>query len=409
MMAKGLTERIHEVLAHALRCPGYKRKYNGLDVSAKKFTELPFLTSRELAERPFDFLSVPYNEVSYIFCSSGTTGRPKIIMLSEEDFEREATYCARFSRLEGVKSCDRVAVLFPMRMWSVGHVVMRAHAKLGASVFPMDTYGSMETKRELLRLVSPTILSSMPSTLLSLGKSSMDLRGTVRIIETTGEALSKATRDRLEDMFGGEVYDAYGLSEGAVGVECACHDGFHYWEDSVILEVIDLETGEPLDEGEIGEIVMTNLLRKTMPIVRYRTGDLGFISREECECGLRTPRVWIVGRKEKTIFLPDGVKVLASQISELLSSIEGLTTSFRLTISQEDDIVALSFEVEVEEGAELRPEDIADKIRYSISPDLTDLVENNRVFVDVKLVSKDVIPRGISGKPAQIIIDLRHR
>ena len=156
MMNREHMDRIRRILACALRCPGYRRKYAGLNLSAKNFTQLPLLTPRELVERPFDFLAIPYSRVNYIFCSSGSTGKPKILMLSKEDFEREVEYCARFSLLEGVGAGDRVAVIFPMRMWGVGHVVMHAHAKLGASVFPIDTSGSI-SDHELKEFLSEIV------------------------------------------------------------------------------------------------------------------------------------------------------------------------------------------------------------------------------------------------------------
>jgi len=212
----------------------------------------------------------------------------------------------------------------------------------------------------------------------------------------------------LERVFGGRVYDAYGLTETLVGVECNCHDGFHYWEDSVYVEVVSPDTGEPLEDGEIGEIVVTSLLREAMPIIRYRTGDMGFISREKCDCGCTAPRVWIIGRKERTLMLLDGVKVPVSHIIDLLSSIEGVIPSFRLIITRTEGKEILDFEVEVLPGYEVDPEFIQEKIKYSLSPDVAELAETRKLSITVKTMPINTLPRAIGQKFAQIIMDLRH-
>ena len=106
------------------------------------------------------------------------------------------------------------------------------------------------------------------------------------------EPHTEETRQRIEEAYGFDVYNSYGLTEmngPGVAFECERKAGMHLWEDNFILEIIDPATGEPLADGESGELVLTTLRREAMPLLRYRTRDITSVIPEPCACG-RTHR-----------------------------------------------------------------------------------------------------------------------
>jgi len=364
--------------------------------------KLPFLESNEILQRPFDLLTDKQNTAAQIYFSSGTTGNPKTFFFSSEDIENVSNLCKRFSMLEGISPLDCVLIILPMALWSVGELTKMGHVKAGASIISVDLSSSaFKNINSLLNIIKPTVISSTPSILMKYIEQYDAPQ--VRIIETTGEKLTNEMRQKIESAFGGEVYDAYGLSEAVIGVECEKHEGYHYWEDYTILEVINPKTNEVLKEGEMGEIVVTCLKRNLMPIIRYKTGDIGRITRQKCSCGLDIPRIFIEGRKEFSIELSAGVSISLSSIKEVLNKIFGETPqSIEISITHKNGIDNLSFKIICNV---LKNENLITKAIQSISIDFLDLVRLNLVEIEVELVKSfdQVVHKNIIK-----IIDLRN-
>lgn len=367
---------LKSLIKHSLNSKLYSEKFK--DVS--DFKKLPFLEHNEILQRPLDLLTDKQNVASKIYFSSGTTGKPKTFFFSIEDIENISNLCKRFSILEGVNSSDRVLIILPMALWSVGELTKLGHIKTGASVIPVDLSSSaLINVNSIINIIKPTIISSTPSVLMEYIKKYDAPQ--VRIIETTGEKLTDEMRNKIESAFGGVVYDAYGLSEAVIGVECEVHDGYHYWEDYVILEVIDPNTNEEIEEGEIGEIVVTCLKRNLMPIIRYKTGDLGRITKQRCICGLNTPRVFIEERKEFSIQLSAGVSITHSQIRKVFDKIFGETpNSVEILISHKEVIDKLYFKITCET---LNDDKYVIQALQNISIDFLDLIRLNLIEIEV--------------------------
>lgn len=370
------------LIKKSLNSKYYFEKFNGIS----DFKKLPYLEYYDILERPFDLLTENQNKAAQIYFSSGTTGKPKIFHFSIDDIENISNLCQRFSTIEGITSSDRVLIILPMALWSIGELTKMGHIKTGASVIPVDLSSSaLENVNSLINLIKPTIISSTPSVLMEyIGKFDTP---TVRIIETTGEKLTDETRKKIETAFQGEVYDAYGLSEAVIGVECEKHDGYHYWEDYVILEVINPDTNEEVKEGENGEIVVTCLKRNLMPIIRYKTGDLGRIERQKCSCGLDTQKVFIEGRKESSIELSAGVSITYTQITEVFGRLFGdIPKKIEVSISHQEGIDRLYFKIIC--GISKTEEDIFHAIQ-NLSIDFLDLVRLNSIEIEISLIKND--------------------
>ncbi len=308
-----------DLISAASTCPLYESWDFGniSEIGDSTWTKLPTLTSDALKKvTPLLAGSKP-QAAETVYYSSGTTDEPKLIFLSDDDLQRIYQLCRRFSSVEGIDSHSRVMVLLPMSLWSVGKITVQGLLLQGAHVFPIDLHGDISIWNKLAQEIQPNVISSTPSVLAAWAPHYSG--PPLTLVETTGEPLLYSERNSIENGFKGPVYDAYGLTECVVGVECESHTGFHYWPDAVHVEILDPETQETLPPGERGEIVLTSFLQKRLPIIRYRSGDLGRLLMMPCECGRELPRVFFEGRLQPAFNMPRGVQIEEADIRESLA------------------------------------------------------------------------------------------
>lgn len=292
----------------------YKSLYRNLK-SEFKISDLPLLSEKDI--RKFDFEHIPSNSESVcVYFTTGTTSEPKAIYYNSEEIEYISDYIRWFCEMEGAIGGEKVAVLLDQSFWGVGYFTVEGHRKAGNVVVPIDSGLSQQTIVDLINIFQPTVISSIPSFLMGLKKLLPDTR--VRLIETTGEIMDPEIRKELEEHFGAEIFDAYGLTEGVIGTECSAHDGYHFLPDKVFLEIIDLESDSIVGKDQWGELVMTTLCNAVMPMIRYRTGDICKITDQMCLCGSPYPRVWVRGRKKKTVPLYEGAKVGYKELQDVI-------------------------------------------------------------------------------------------
>lgn len=400
-----MKDQLISLLQIALKSKGYQNKYRGINIgqAVNDMSNIPFLEYHEILASPFDFLTSPISKANYVYFSSGTLGNPKTFFYSHEDFDKMAYQCTRFSMIEGLSKTDTVLLLLPLSLWIAGAITRLGHIGVGACVVPLSLSGTMKTWAAIASQIDYTCISSTPSVLRDF--SSIGPQKKVRIIETTGEPLPHSMRKSIEKKYGGEVYDAYGLSEAVVGVECEEHQGFHYFEDATIIEIVDPETGDTLEEGEEGEIVITSLLQHLMPIIRFRTGDLGVLSKTSCRCGLSYPRVWVKGRSHLTINLPSAVKLYPYQILGAISITEGLLPDYEVVVTEKKGIHKLLFQIEGEKFTDQRK---AKKNLESSSLDIIDLVNSGNIEIELELLKKGELTRTGNTKHVSRVIDKRN-
>ena len=147
-------------------------------------------------------------------------------------------------------------------------------------------------------------------------------------------------RARIHEELGIELYDIYGLTEiygPGIGINCQNESGIHYWDDYIYIEIIDPVTGEPVPDGEEGEIVITTLVKEGAPLIRFRTHDLSRIIPEKCPCGSKFPRIDIIRGRSDDMFKVRGVNMFPSQVEEILSKVEGASSEYSVTIARDDD------------------------------------------------------------------------
>lgn len=255
---------------------------------------IPLLTKEELRSLPperfhDEFCIQPRTKVVEYWRSGGATGRPLFYPRSAEDMEHGLRSFERAWPLIGATADDCAHVSFPLGVHPVAHLFARAAINLGIGTVwcGAGTNTPSEVQLELIAQLKPTIWLGMASYGLHLANlaetKGIDLRSsTVKKIIVAAEPLSPVKRQKLEQAWGAEVFDHFGMTEAAwVAGEGLGHHGLHVWADQYYVEVVDEKTGEPVPEGEVGSLVVTPLWNNSMtPFLRWCSGDLVSLSQE---------------------------------------------------------------------------------------------------------------------------------
>lgn len=325
--------------------------------SLSEISTLPITEKSDLSNRDYrDTLACPPKRLTEIHTSSGTTGEPTVLALTQTDLDRSTNALARTWELHGVNSGDCVQMMVSFGMFTAGHLNQYALQSLGACVVPSGVKSSRTQISEMQRF-APDYIVAVSSYYLRLAHviqennlSIPDLDGLVG----GGVPVTEKMRERIESVFDAPFYNQYGLAEVNTGIagECEVHDGLHLRSDYVYPEIVDPETHEPLPAGEEGVLVLTPLQREGQPLLRYVTNDRTAITYEACECGRTTPRIEpISGRIDDTMFVR-GAKLKLSEVRDGMESADDLVDPFRwrLEIGHEDGRDTLDLLVDWQDG-----------------------------------------------------------
>jgi phenylacetate-CoA ligase len=319
---------------------------------------LPFTDKTALRDTyPFGMFAVPMEQVVRVHSSSGTTGKPIVVGYTRGDLNTWTELTARIASAAGVTPRDRVQMAFLYGMFTGGWGMHYGVERIGATVFPA---GSGNTERHLLMLqdFGTTVLVCTPSYALYLAevaeKQGVDItKLPLRLGLFGGEPSGEGMREEIERRLGILATDNYGLSEvmgPGVSGECEHQCGLHLNEDHFLFEVVDPDTGEPVGEGEEGELVITTLTKEAFPVLRYRTHDLTAIDRSPCVCGRTLARMRKVRSRTDDMLIIRGVNVFPSQIEDALLRIEGVEPHYLIVVNREGALDDLEIKIEVAEA-----------------------------------------------------------
>lgn len=328
-----------------------------------------FMNAEDLKSIDWKIISEKSKEKDGGMCAyftSGTTDKPKTLYYSKQEFELAAKYLKWFCEVEGIAGGHKVIVFMDQFFWGIGYLTMLGHVAAGNSVIPVDTDLPRDVVCEIVKMAQPTVISSIPSAILEY-KEALKC-DSLRFLETTGETLTNKLRKELEAYFAAEVFDAYGLTEGLIGVECSVHDGYHFMPKNVKLEIVDKKEGKRVKDGIWGELVMTNNLRTSVPkIVRYKTGDICKVSHECCACGLNYPKVWIKGRVEEEIELYEGFMLPVKSIKNIIEKICGSNLNYAVKKSEINSKYVLNVSIDGACGEDCaKIKDEIEKLNYEM-------------------------------------------
>lgn len=342
-------DRLKWSLRHAYdNVPFYKSSFDAAGVHPDDLTTLeelakfPFTVKTDLRDNyPFGMFAVPRDKVARIHASSGTTGQPTVVGYTKGDLDVWGKVVARSLRAGGLRPGDMLHNAYGYGLFTGGLGIQLGADALGLATVPVS--GGMTPRQvRLITDFAPKGITVTPSYALSIldafAEQGIDPRETSLQVGIFGaEPWTNAMRREIEEAFDMHAVDIYGLSEimgPGVSMECVeSKDGLHIWEDHFFPEVINPETGEPVEDGEQGELVFTSLTKEAFPIIRYRTRDLTRLLPGTARSMRRMEKV--TGRSDDMIILR-GVNVFPTQIEEALLATAGLAPHFQIELSRPD-------------------------------------------------------------------------
>jgi phenylacetate-CoA ligase len=325
------------------------REQFGVELEA--LPEQPFRVKSELRDAyPFGLLQVPLEECVRIHASSGTRGKATIVAYTRADLAGWADCCARALAAVGAGPGTVVHIAYGYGLFTGGLGLHYGAERLGCTVVPASA-GNTPRHAQLLEDLGAEILCCTPSYALAIADHVSDpARLRLRAGVFGAEPWTEGLREAIEAALDLAAVDIYGLSEvmgPGVSAECIeARDGAHVNEDHFLVEVVDPESGEPLADGEVGELVFTTLTKEALPFLRYRTGDLASVTRETCACGRTFARMSrVVGRTDDMLIIR-GVNVFPSEIERVLLAIPELAPHYQLVVERPGHLDELTVEVE---------------------------------------------------------------
>ena len=373
-------------------------------------TKLPFTFKVDLRNTyPTGMFCLPENWVVRYHVSSGTTGKPTVVGYTQGDIDMWTESLARALTSVGLGREDVIQVSYGYGLFTGGLGLHYGAERIGATVLPTGA-GNTERQIELMQDLGSTAIACTPSYFLHMNevaqKMGVSIRDDTKLKAGIfgAEPWSDETRKRIEESTGIKAYDIYGTSEmsGPLFTECHLQNGIHIWADLFLLEVIDPKTGEQVEDGERGELVVTTLDKWAFPLIRYRIGDITILNNEPCECGRTHPRIMrILGRTDDMIVVR-GINVFPSQVESVLMRIPEIGEHYQIIVDRKGPLDVMTVKVEMTEST------FSDKIAdlMSLSKTVARLLKGVlNITAEVELVEPGTIPRSM-GK-AQHVIDRR--
>ena len=407
-------ERLRWSLRHAYdNVPHYRRKFEAHGVHPDDLKTLadiarfPFTTKADLRDNyPFGMFAVARQRVARVHASSGTTGKPTVVGYTLKDIDTWAHLGARSIRAAGGRAGDICHVAYGYGLFTGGLGAHYGAERLGCTVVPMSG-GQTEKQVQLILDFRPDIIMVTPSYSLVIaeeferqGVSPQDISLSVGIFgaEPWGEGM----RAEIEKKLGLDAVDIYGLSEvmgPGVASECIeSKDGPVIWEDHFYPEIIHPDTGQPVADGEEGELVFTSLSKEAMPVIRYRTRDLTSLQPPSSRSFRRMGR--IVGRSDDMLIIR-GVNLFPTQIEEQVLRDKRLSGNYQIVVTREGhlDNVEVRCELQRALSGRLSQEDVS-----SISRDVQHHIKTLiGITTQVSVMDFDALPRSLTGKAKRVL------
>jgi len=371
---------------------------SGLDDVAR----LPFSHKTDLRDSyPFGLLAVPRDQLVRVHASSGSHGKPTVVGYTRADLEAWTELMARCMTMAGVRPGMVVHNANGYGLFTGGLGFHYGAERIGATVIPISG-GFRARQAMLLRDLGGQVLTATPSYALA-------------IAQAVREAGIELDELRLElGLFGGEPFTAgmgaqierelglttlmfYGLSEmcgPGVAAECPARAGLHVQEDHFLVEVIDPGSGRAVGEGEEGELVFTTLAKEALPLIRYRTGDIGSVTGELCECGRTLARISSLRGRLDDMLIVRGVNLFPSNVEHVLLGVEEMAPHYRLIVERPGTMDELTLECEPV-SAEVDRAELAARLEPLLR-------EHTGIRIAVSVVEPGVVPRS-EGKAVRVV------
>jgi len=409
LQSKRLSKVIHLVY-HNVEYYRKKMQEVGLEPgdihSIEDLHRLPYTTKDDLRDTyPFGMFAAPQSEIVRIHASSGTTGKATVVGYTRKDIDVWSECVARALTMAGVGRGDTIQVAYGYGLFTGGLGAHYGAEYLGATVVPMST-GNTKRLTTMMEDFGVTAIACTPSYLLHIAET-LEADGRIPNIKLKAsicgaEPWTEAMRLQIEEKLRINAHDIYGLSEvmgPGVACDCICHKGLHVYEDHFLPEIISPDTLEPLEAGEVGELVFTTLTKEGIPLIRYRTRDLTSISYDRCECGRTLARMSRFKGRSDDMLIIRGVNVFPMQVENALLNLGETSPHYVMVVDRVSNLDVLEIHVEVDEhffSDEIRKlEELTKRIERTIRDAIN-------LDVKVKLVERNSIERSM-GKAVRVI------
>ena len=388
----------------------YKKKYDeiGIHPSDLKYLEdiklFPFTTKEDLRKNyPFNMFAHKLKDIARIHASSGTTGKPTVVAYTKNDLEMWEHLIERCLRASGMKKGDMLHNAYGYGLFTGGLGLHGGAEKMGLTVIPVS--GGMTARQvQLINDFMPKGITVTPSYILSIldefKAQGLDPKKSSLEVGIFGaEPWTNSMRSEIESQFDMHAVDIYGLSEvlgPGVANECVeSKDGLHVWEDYFYPEIINVETGNVLEDGEKGELVFSSLCKEAFPIIRYRTKDLTKLMKGTARSMRRMEK--ITGRSDDMMIIR-GVNIFPTQIEEQLLKIDSLSPHFQIKLIKDGRMDKMIVYTE-----HYKSEDVEQSYVENLSANLKKRVKDIMgLSIEVNVGKKGSVPRS-EGKAVRVI------
>ena len=369
--------------------------------------KLPFMYQQDLRDNyPDKMFTAPKNEIVRYHVSSGTSGKPTLVAYTRHDLDYWTEALARSFTSAGIGPGDIMQVSYGYGLFTGGLGAHYGAEKVGATVLPAST-GNTQRQLEMMQDLGVTVIACTPSYLTHLCTTAremgIDWKRDMKLKKAIlgAEPWSESMRTRLQNEMGIKCYDIYGTSEqaGPMFSECEAQKGAHICGDLMLVEILDRETGEPLEPGNEGEMVVTMLQKEAMPMIRYKMKDITHLDVEPCECGRTSPRIGRITGRADDMLIIRGINVFPSQIEYTLMRIPQVGEQYMIYVTREGDLDRMQLQVEI------RPEAFSDKVEDMVALRAhieSELKKYLNVAVEVELKAPGELPR-FDGKAKRVI------
>jgi phenylacetate-CoA ligase len=371
--------------------------------SLGELTRVPFALKSDLREAyPFGLLAVPREELVRVHASSGTHGKPTVVGYTRADLETWTELMARCMTMAGVRPGMLIHNANGYGLFTGGLGFHQGGERIGTTVVPVSS-GMTARQAMLLRDFGAHVLVSTPSYALVIAQALEDAgvdpaTTSLELGLFGGEPWTEGLRTQIDRALGMKAVNFYGLSEmcgPGVATECVtARDGLHVNEDHFLVEVIDPESERPVAPGTTGELVFTTLTKEALPLIRYRTGDLGAITLEACRCGRTSARLVRLGGRRDDMMIIRGVNLFPSHVEQLVLSVEGVAPHWRLVLERTGPMDELTLECEPA-AADVDRAALANRVE-------TLLKESTGVRIVVAVLDPGSVPRS-EGKAVRVV------
>ena len=388
----------------------YKKKYDEIGIHPSDLKHLediklfPFTTKEDLRKNyPFDMFAYKLKDIARIHASSGTTGKPTVVAYTKNDLEMWEHLIERCLRASGMKKGDMLHNAYGYGLFTGGLGLHGGAEKMGLTVIPVS--GGMTARQvQLINDFKPKGITVTPSYILSIldefRAQGLDPKKSSLEVGIFGaEPWTNSMRREIESQFDMHAVDIYGLSEvlgPGVANECVeSKDGLHVWEDYFYPEIINVETGNVLEDGEKGELVFSSLCKEAFPIIRYRTKDLTKLMKGTARSMRRMEK--ITGRSDDMMIIR-GVNIFPTQIEEQLLKIERLSPHFQIKLIKDGRLDKMIVYTEHYESEDVE-QSYAENLSMTLKKSVKDIMG---LSIDVKVGKKGSVPRS-EGKAVRVI------